>query len=136
MILGQIQEAPMFLKKEMVVLSLVVKLDADDASPGQNFGSAVAISGDSIVVGARLDNEISTDSGSAYVFTRGSSTWSQQAKLLASDGAIFDQFGYSVAISGDSVVVGTHLDDNGSLLSGNAYVFTRSDTSWMRNRPS
>ena len=83
------------------------KLTASDGAELDFFGSSVAIAGDTIVVGARLDdvNGI-TDSGSAYVFTRTGTTWTEQAKLTASDGAAADFFGTSVAIAGDTIVVG------------------------------
>ncbi len=66
-----------------------------------------------------------TDSGSAYVFTRTGGVWSQQAKLTASDLAYADYFGVSVAVSGDTAVIGAYGDDDGGSDSGSAYVFTR-----------
>ena len=63
--------------------------------------------GDTVVVGAPYDDVgANADQGSAYVFVRSGAAWSQQQKLTASDGAAGDYFGYSVAISGDTVVVG------------------------------
>ena len=71
------------------------------------------------------------DQGSAYVFVRSGSTWSQQAQLTAADGAVNDRFGGSVAISGETVVVGAPSDriitDYGR---GSAYVFVRSGSTW------
>ena len=93
---------------------------------------SVAIAGDTIVVGASDDdNDNGTNSGSAYVFTRTGTTWTEQAKLTASDGAAVDYFGRSVAIAGDTIVVGAYLmmTDNGTS-SGSAYVFTRTGTTW------
>ena len=58
-----------------------------------SLDSSVAIAGDTIVVGACQDDDNGTDSGSAYVFTRTGTTWTEQAKLTASDGAADDQFG-------------------------------------------
>ena len=83
----------------------------------------MAISGDSIVVGAHEDDDAGSNSGSAYVFTRSGTTWSQQAKLTANDAAEDDQFGFSVAISGDTVVVGVRLDDDAEADAGSLYVF-------------
>jgi len=107
------------------------KLTADDAVAFDYFGISVAILGDSVVVGAQQYSLFGGEPGSAYVFTRSGSTWSQQAKLTASDAASSDAFGSSVAISGDTVVVGSPLDDDGGSGSGSAYVFTRSDTTWF-----
>jgi hypothetical protein len=78
------------------------------------FGSNVAIDGDTIVVGAISDSVGSnTGQGSAYVFVRSGATWSQQRKLVASDGESFDGFGNSVGISGDTIVVGSVFDTVG-----------------------
>jgi hypothetical protein len=102
------------------------KLMASDDAPGDNFGWAVAISGDTAVVGAYGHNG---ERGAVYVFTRSGSTWTEQAKLTASDSEAVDRFGYSVAISGDTIVVGAY--GKGSL-SGAAYVFTRSAGAWSQ----
>ena len=78
---------------------------------------------DTIVMGAYQDDDNGiTNSGSAYVYTRSGSTWTEQAKLTASDGAANDQFGDSVAISGDTVVIGARLDDDNGDSSGSTYV--------------
>ena len=94
------------------------------------FGWSVDISGDTMVVGSQGNNGGGTDSGAAYVFTRVGSTWTQQAKLLPSDTAALDQFGFSVAIEGDTIVVGSPFDDGTTADSGSAYIFTRSGTIW------
>ncbi|MDA7881406.1 FG-GAP repeat protein, partial [Akkermansiaceae bacterium] len=112
--------------------TLQAKLTADDAAAGDNFGGSVAISGDSVVIGAHQDDDAGSGSGSAYIFTRSGSTWSQQAKLTAGDSAESDFFGVSVAISGDSVVIGAHQDDDGGSAAGSAYVFTRSGSAWSQ----
>lgn len=61
--------------------------------------------------------------GSAYIFTRSGATWTQQAKLTASDGAASDSFAVSVALSGDTAIVGASGDDDRGLYSGSAYIF-------------
>lgn len=95
-----------------------------DGQVGDNFGSCLSISGDVAVVGAPYDRDRGFDSGSAYVFVRTSGVWTQQSKLLASDGEAFDAFGTSVFISGRIVVVGAEFGNNGlGLDSGSAYVF-------------
>ena len=92
----------------MVVLSENSKLTAIDGAAGDWFGFSVAIAGDTIVVGASDDDDNGFASGSVYVFTRTGTIWTAQTKLTASDGANFDQFGFSVAIAGDTIVVGAH----------------------------
>ena len=109
------------------------KLEGDDAADGSDeFGSSVSISGDTVVVGVEKSDELGTDAGIAYVFTRSGSTWSQQDKLEAMDAAAFDSFGISGSISGDSVVVGAYRDDDNGNVSGSAYVFTRSGSTWTQ----
>ena len=110
------------------------KLTASDGASGDRFGWSVAVDGDTVVIGAYLNDDIPDDSGSAYVFTRSSEVWTEQQKLAASDGASGDQFGSSVDIAGDTVVVGAWLDDDKGSGSGSAYVFTRSATAWTEQQ--
>jgi hypothetical protein len=99
----------------------VAKLTADDAAASDYFGVSVAIDGDTVVVGAFSDD---SDRGSAYVFrTSDGATYVEVAKLTAADAATGDVFGNSVAIAGDTVVVGAQWDDDGGSASGSAYVF-------------
>jgi hypothetical protein len=106
------------------------KLLPDDAYMGDWFGSDVALSGDTVLVGAPGDDDNGGSSGSAYVFTRSGTTWSQQAKLLPDDGDTIDYFGTSVAISGDTALAGSVLDGDNGMFSGSAYVFTRNGATW------
>ncbi len=112
------------------------KLTAADGAAVDLFGYAVALSGDTVLIGARFDDDDANgiDSGSAYVFTRCGTTWSQQAKLTAADGAAGDEFGYSVALSGDTAVITANADDSdvNGVDSGSAYVFTRSGSDWSQ----
>jgi hypothetical protein len=108
------------------------KLTASDAAAGDEFGVSVAISGETIVVGAPSDSDAGPFSGSAYVFVRNGMSWSQQAKLTASDAAAGDEFGISVTISGRTVVVGSRSDDDAGFNSGSAYVFVRGGVSWRQ----
>lgn len=89
------------------------------------FGASIAIDGDTAIIGAYLGpNQSGTRTGAAYVFTRDvSGTWSQKAKLVADDGENSDWFGYSIALDGDSAIIGALLDDSRK---GAAYVFVRS----------
>ena len=103
----------------------VQKLTASDGAAGDNFGDAIAIDGDTIVVGADSDNDLGADSGSVYVFTRGATNWVQSRKVLPTDGAAGDRFGWSVALSADTLVAGAPLRDQSAADSGAAYVFSR-----------
>ena len=107
------------------------KLLASDGTAYDYFGESVSISGDTALIGA-----FGTDNfkGSAYVFTRTGTTWTQQAKLLASDGAIGDYFGYSVSLAGDTALIGAICDDDNGDNSGSAYVFTRTGTTWTQQQ--
>ncbi len=104
------------------------KLTAADSAAGDWFGYSVALSSDIALIGAHFnDYDVDgVDSGSAYVFKRSGTTWSQQAKLTAADATAGDQFGGRVAISGDSALIGARLvdDDVYGVDSGSAYVFT------------
>ena len=106
------------------------KLTASDGTGGDFFGISVALDGDTLIVGANLEDAAGADSGSAYVFTRSGTTWTEEAKLVAPDGAQQDRFGYAVDLSGDTVVVGALDDDDNGPGSGAAYVFTRLGTAW------
>ena len=105
------------------------KLTASDATENDRFGYSVAMDGDTIVVGAK-DN---SDSGSAYLFEKPSGGWhdmNQSAKLIASDASVNDEFGYSIAVHGDRVVVGAHLDDDGGVDTGSVYLFEKPAGGW------
>lgn len=101
------------------------QINASDAVMNELFGYSVAISGDTVVVGASHDEDNGDDSGSAYVFERSGSDWYEQAKLLPSDGSADDEFGNSVAVRGDSVAVGAP-----KTTCGTAYVFEKPTGGW------
>ncbi|MBI5765508.1 MAG: FG-GAP repeat protein [Planctomycetes bacterium] len=131
-------------------------LKASNTGEFDVFGNAVAISGDTLVVGAyqedsnatgvngnQADNSLS-GSGAAYVFVRNGGVWSQQAYLKASNPDVSDNFGWSVAVSGDTVVVGALREasnatgvngdqfDNSASSAGAVYVFVRNGTTWSQ----
>ena len=97
------------------------KLLPNDGASGDLFGRWVAISGAIAIVGAYWDDDNGTDSGSAYLFD--TTTGRQLFKLLPDDGAAFDEFGVSVAISGEVAIVGARFDDANGSFSGSAYLF-------------
>ncbi len=99
------------------------KLVASDGAGIDWFGCSVSIDGDHAIVGAYQDDDNGSNSGSAYVFARSGTDWTQQEKYAADDGAANDELGYSVAISGDYAIVGAHRDDDQGIESGSAYIF-------------
>lgn len=114
--------------------TLQQKITAVDGAANDYFGRALAIAGDTIVVGASsADLTTNIDQGAAYVYFRTGTSWAQQAKLTASDGLGLDYFGDSVAINGDSIIVGASEDTTGAnTQQGSAYVYTRSGASWTQ----
>jgi hypothetical protein len=105
---------------------------AFDRAPGDRFGDAVAVSHDSLVVGAPGSDVLGQASGAAYVFVESGGVWSLQAKLTPADGAAGDHFGNSVDIEGDLIIVGAPGHDVQGVRSnaGAAYVFERAGTTW------
>jgi hypothetical protein len=123
----------MFLSVQATPGPQQAQLFADDGAAGDEFGWSVAIDGDTIVVGADADDVFAnTDQGSAYVFVRSGTTWTQQAHLFANDGSARDRdyFGNSVAVQGGTAIVGAFLNDSFNVNQGSAYVFVRSGTTW------
>jgi len=112
--------------------SLEARVVAADSGLVDHFGWSVALDGDTLVVGSPFDDTPGVfDHGSAYVFTRNSGAWTQQAKLLASDGVANDVFGSSIALDGDRVLVGApQADGVGQSNRGAAYLFERNGAVW------
>ncbi len=131
-------------------------LKASNSDASDSFGQAVAISGETVVVGAYAEDSNATgingdqsdnsagESGATYVFTRGGTTWTQQAYLKASNAEAGDAFGNSEAISGDTLAIGAPTEDsdangvngdqtdNSAVNSGAAYIFTRNGATWSQ----
>jgi hypothetical protein len=113
------------------------KLTIAGGTNGDRFGSSMAIEGNTLVGGAREDAPFvgQTARGSAYVFEFNGATWLSQGRLLASDGASFDRFGWSVAVSDDVIAVGAREDDTlAGPDAGSAYTFTRSGAIWTEEQ--
>ena len=106
------------------------KITSNPRAVGAQFANAVAINGNTMVVGARFDGTTASQAGAAFVYVLSGTTWTQQAILLAGDGAVADNFGYSVAINENTIVVGAFNDDSPLSNAGSAYVFVRSGTTW------
>ncbi len=119
-------------------------LKASNSQPGDRFGVTVALSNETLVVGAELEDSCATGSngnqannsclnaGAAYVFTRTGGIWSQEAYLKSSNPEAGGRFGWSVALAGDMLVVGAKFESSESSRSGVAYVFTRIGGIWSQ----
>jgi hypothetical protein len=112
--------------------TLQAKLVPNDPVAIHFFGWSVDISGDTIVVGAAGDNFAGTYSGAAYIFERTGTTWTQRAKLVPADTRAGDEFGTTVAIDGNTVVIGANNHDDGASNAGAAFVFVRNGNNWTQ----
>lgn len=108
----------------------IAEVAAPDSLAGDMFGSSVAVSGSTGVVGAPLAEGFADSAGAVYVMSFRDSRWSISAKLRASDGNEGDGFGRSVALSGSTAVVGARGHDGAGRSSGSAYVFARTRAGW------
>lgn len=99
------------------------KLSPSDPGAQNLFGDAIDIHGDTVVVGAYRDDDAGVGSGSAYVFQRTGSSWSQQQKLTAGDAQLGDKLGFAVAMDSGVIAAGAFFDDDQGISSGSAYVF-------------
>jgi hypothetical protein len=146
--------SPLFATAANIAQQAYIK--ASNTGEYDAFGQVVAVSGDTMVIGAPYEasnatgvngnqtNNLAPYSGAAYVFVRTGGVWLQQAYLKASNTGENDNFGYSVAISGDIIVVGApsessaatgvngNQNDNSAPYSGAAYVFVRNGTNWSQ----
>lgn len=129
---------------------------ASNPDPNDNFGKALALAGDTLVVAAPFESSaaagvggdqssnLAPGAGAVYVFERGGGVWSQSAYLKASNAEADDQFGTSVALDGDTLVVGARRESSGAtgvggdqsdgsaFNSGAAYVFVREGGGWSQ----
>lgn len=107
----------------------MVKYVADansNSTDSDRFGSAVAVSGTTAVVGAFWDDGEKINGGAAYIYTRNASGWGSGTKIFAPDGATEeDRFGISVDVSGNTMIVGAYFDSDSGLWSGSAYIFAQ-----------
>jgi hypothetical protein len=110
---------------------LQVKLTASDGAEGDVFGSDVTIDGGVIVVSAPKNDAAGGDAGAAYVFHWNGAEWFEQDKLTATDGEGGDEFGTSVHVDGNSIIVGAFYDDDNGSNAGAAYVFHWTGAEWI-----
>jgi len=127
---GSTSGSAYIFKRELDNWHQQTKLTPDDGSKYDHFGYDVAISDHFAVIGSYADDAKGTKSGSAYVFENKNGTWQQVAKLTPSDGTREDFFGWSVAISGNNIIVGAYGDDDKGSRSGSVYIFQRVQETW------
>ncbi|HEX2620839.1 MAG TPA: FG-GAP repeat protein, partial [Phototrophicaceae bacterium] len=104
------------------------KLTASDNDPGEKFGRSVALDGTTLIVGKYGDN---SEQGLAYIFTNDGNSWIEQQKLIASDGIPGDRFGQSVALDGNTLLIGADGVENNQ---GAVYVFGYDGSSWVEQK--
>jgi hypothetical protein len=122
------------------------KLVASDRGENDRFGFSVAIDGDYIIIGARLEDEDASgnatlnNAGSAYIFKQTNGLWLQQQKIVSSDRANLDFFGSCVAINANFAIVGAPIEDEDSIgantlnASGSVYIFKQSNGVWSQTQ--
>ncbi|MCK4340242.1 MAG: hypothetical protein KAY37_00780 [Phycisphaerae bacterium] len=99
------------------------RLSPLDIAAGDNFGNALAMDVDILIVGAPGDDDADLDAGAAYVYRYDGATWEAAAKLLAGAGAAEDSFGHAVAVSSGTAFIGAYQVDEAASNVGAAYVF-------------
>jgi len=110
--------------------NFVARRSAGDAENLDQFGCAVAVSGDNILCGANQEDDYGDRSGSVYAFYRAGSTWTEQHKVHPCDGAEDDRFGWAVAVDGNYAIVGARQNDDDGEDSGSAYIFHWDGSTW------
>ena len=103
--------------------------EPEDREVNDHFGFAVSLDGDSALIGAY---GMDSSKGVAYIFSRDETGWSQQTKLIASDRNNSDEFGYAVAVEGDTARIAAPYDDDNGSGSGSVYIFADSGSGWSR----
>ena len=112
------------------------ELLASDGEAEDQFGHSVSIDSNNILIGSRyavtqtVQAGVPTSTGAAYVFSHDGTSWAEHTKLVPSDGEDDDRFGYSVSISGNTALVGSHLHDANGTDSGAAYIYTLTNNTW------
>lgn len=132
MLLGLILTVPDAAVATTPRLHETQRLALADPNSNDNFGFSVSLSGNTALVGACLDDVQASDGGSVPVFVREGETWRELQRLVASDGTAGDRFGRSVAIDGDTAVIGAWFDDARGFRAGSAYVFSFDGAAWIQ----
>ncbi len=109
------------------------KIAPSDGAADDWFGASLGMTNSWLAVGATADDDNGTDAGSVYIYERDAGSWSFSQKLLALGGSSFDEFGYSIALTDDVMLIGTRLDDDNGIDSGSVRVFDRSGSTWSES---
>lgn len=128
-----------YFKKENGNWTQINKFAPATAVANDNFGSSIAMNatGDYALIGSNSDSQKALRAGAVYVFTRSGNVWTQQAKLMASDGVLEDYFGRAVSLNHDATIALISAncdDDNSTINSGSVYYYTRSGTTWTQQQ--
>lgn len=128
-----------YFKKENGNWTQINKFAPATAVANDNFGSSIAMNatGDYALIGSNSDSQKALRAGAVYVFTRLGNVWTQQAKLMASDGVLEDYFGRAVSLNHDATIALISAncdDDNSTINSGSVYYYTRSGTTWTQQQ--
>jgi uncharacterized repeat protein (TIGR01451 family) len=110
------------------------KIFASDSTAGDIYGSAVAIDGNLLIIGAFGDDDNGTNSGSAYIYEFNGTSWIETAKLLPSDGEPNDEFGKEVSINGNRVIIASPGDDDNANGAGSAYIYEFNGIVWSETK--
>ena len=112
----------------------IQKLTASDGAESELFGYYLSISGDYVIIGAPYDDDMGANSGSAYIFKNNGTSWIEEQKIYASDGAADDWFGRCISMDADYAIIGAPHDDDMGNNSGSAYIFKNNGTSWIEEK--
>ncbi len=112
------------------VWSYETKLLANPPVADAQFGNAVALKGERLIAAAHREPVVGADSGAVYVFAHDASGWHEEAKISPADATTFDEFGFSLALAGERLLIGSFHDDDLGSSSGSAYVYLRSAGVW------
>jgi hypothetical protein len=109
------------------------KLYPEDGVAGENFGYSISLDGNTLGISSTREVADGLTLGAVYVFERNGRTWTESAKLIASNGTLGDQFGHSIAVDGNDLVVSARFDDDCGGDAGAAYVFSRTSDVWNQS---
>ena len=120
--------------KEGSEWNFVQKLEASDAAEWDFFGYVMEATDEHIIIGAYGNDDGGEEVGSAYVFKNNDGVWEEQIKIVPEDGEASDQFGKSVGIFGDNVIIGSPGNKNSGVATGSAYIYTNNAENWEFNQ--
>jgi len=129
---GKDSGAVVSFKRESSIWQQNQIFTAPDAKPGDAFGQSIALTENHLIIGAPRNDAFAADSGAAYIYKREKDTWRYQTKITASDGAAGDLFGISVAVDGNTILVGADLHDEKAENAGAVYVYALDDKQWKQ----